>query len=323
MNSLQITPESKDGSKNERQKHLPAGIGRGGVEEVALGSGSRMLVTNYKLHSATLMEYISFPAVCGFGFCLSGDIFSHPAGFKAPDPVRSGQSALFHFDSGRMTETVGTRQVIRLNIMMAPEAFQNLLEKDPERTFPALHLLAHRPQRILGVLTPAMRNTILQILDCPYEGMTRDFFMESKALELIALKLDQLEEGKSRFRGRYALNNEDVDKTRYAAQLITRDLETPPNISELLGQVGMCRSKLHQCFREVYGMTPFDYLRHKRLETAERLLQHGELNVTQAAYAVGYSSLSHFTKAFKEHTGYLPGQCRKERSSDSIRSLQK
>jgi AraC-like DNA-binding protein len=35
------------------------------------------------------------------------------------------------------------------------------------------------------------------------------------------------------------------------------------------------------------------------------------MNVTEVAYAVGYLSLSHFTKVFAGHFGILPGQCLK------------
>jgi AraC-like DNA-binding protein len=70
----------------------------------------------------------------------------------------------------------------------------------------------------------------------------------------------------------------------------------------------MCRSKLFRCFRMVYGMTPFEYLRNRRLETAMDLLMDGRMNVAQAAYAVGFSCPSYFTKAFKKYFGHLPSK---------------
>ncbi|PIE48222.1 MAG: AraC family transcriptional regulator, partial [Gammaproteobacteria bacterium] len=80
--------------------------------------------------------------------------------------------------------------------------------------------------------------------------------------------------------------------------------------SELAANAGVCRSKLHKCFKQVYGLTPFDYARDKRLEKAKQMLRQGE-NVTQTAFQLGYSSPSHFAKAFKEHFGYLPLYCKK------------
>lgn len=314
MQKLNITPQNKGPVGDGHQMTLPSSLGRGGVMMHSLQTGFQLSVSDFKLESETMIEYSAFPAVIGFGFCLSGNISSHPAGFKDSAPIRSGQSALFHFDSHKMWETVGTERVIRLNIMMEPNTFKALLEKDHGHAYPALHRLIRHPCRVFGTLTPVMRATLLQILDCPYQGLARDFFLESKALELVAHKLDQLSEVKTGLPWRPGLKKDDVEKTRYAGELMTRDLENPPSVPELVNRVGMCRSRLHRCFREVYGMTPFDYLRHKRLEAAERLLRQGELNVTQAAYTVGYSSLSHFTKAFKQHTGFLPGQCRKKRT---------
>jgi AraC-like DNA-binding protein len=281
---------------------------------IALQSGIQLSISDFKLSSATMIEYGDFPTVFGFGFCLAGDISNHPDGFKDADPIRAGQSAAFHFDSRNMRETVGTRRVVRLNIMMEPQAFHALLERDEDGAFSALHRLKHRPQRVFGTLTPAMRCSLMQIMDCPYQGLTRAYFLESKVLELMACKLDQLESEQSRTGNRTGLRAEDIDRARYAGELMTRSLENPPGIAELASQVGMCQSRLYRCFKEVYGVTPFEYLRHKRLETARRLLDRNEMNVTHVAYTVGYSSLSHFTKAFKQHTGYLPGRRGKNRS---------
>ena len=49
------------------------------------------------------------------------------------------------------------------------------------------------------------------------------------------------------------------------------------------------------------------YLRTKRIDRAAELLKTGKANVTEAAMAVGYSSLSAFNKAFVEQMGCCPG----------------
>ncbi len=46
------------------------------------------------------------------------------------------------------------------------------------------------------------------------------------------------------------------------------------------------------------GMTIPQYVREVRIEKAAELLLRGRHNVTEAAMEVGYSSLSHFSKAF-------------------------
>ena len=53
-------------------------------------------------------------------------------------------------------------------------------------------------------------------------------------------------------------------------------------------------------------MTISAHLRQARLQRAAELLRGGGANVTEAAMAVGYSSLSHFSKAFAEAFGCCP-----------------
>jgi AraC-like DNA-binding protein len=43
------------------------------------------------------------------------------------------------------------------------------------------------------------------------------------------------------------------------------------------------------------------------MEKAAELLRSGDYNVTEAAFEVGYSSLSHFSQAFHETFGCCPG----------------
>lgn len=307
LQTLEIRPQAEIAMGSETTVPLARGMGRGSVRMLDLDSGIRLSISDYKLNKSTMMTYGDFPAVLGFGFCLSGHISSRPEGFGA-DIIRAGQSAVFHLATGSMEETVGTDPVLRLNIMLAPERCQEIFGSASDQLPLSLEKLFSSPGRSFAQLTPAMHNAILQILDCPFQGLTRDLFLKGKVLELMALKLDAMDAAMPLCSQGKRLKDEDIDRTRCAAQLLTRDMENPPGVSELGRQVGICQSKLHKCFREVYGMTPFDYLRHKRLEKAERLLRHGKLNVTEAAGAVGYSSLSHFSKAFKQFTGYLPGQ---------------
>ncbi|MEL6332487.1 MAG: helix-turn-helix transcriptional regulator, partial [Cyanobacteria bacterium J06626_26] len=71
-------------------------------------------------------------------------------------------------------------------------------------------------------------------------------------------------------------------------------------------KVGTNRLKLNQGFHQVYGTTPFRYLRACRLTQARRLLTTSDLPVESVAAAVGYSSRNHFAKAFRQQVGLNP-----------------
>ena len=96
------------------------------------------------------------------------------------------------------------------------------------------------------------------------------------------------------------------DRVERTKELLARDLANPPTL-EMLGQeVGCSPFYLSRIFSREVGLTIPQYLRNLRMERAAELLRSGRYNVTEAATEVGYSSLSHFSKAFCETIGCCP-----------------
>lgn len=91
-----------------------------------------------------------------------------------------------------------------------------------------------------------------------------------------------------------------------AQEILQSDLENPPSLGELGKMVGCSPFYLSRMFRQETGVTISAYLRRLRLDRAAELIRAGEANVTEAAMTVGYSSLSHFSKAFAETFGCCP-----------------
>ncbi|SDE65325.1 helix-turn-helix domain-containing protein [Rhodospira trueperi] len=63
------------------------------------------------------------------------------------------------------------------------------------------------------------------------------------------------------------------------------------------------------------GTSVHAHLRAVRLAAAMAMLGSGR-SMTETAYAVGYSSLSHFSKAFRDHAGASPCDWAKRCSGD-------
>jgi AraC family transcriptional regulator len=72
-------------------------------------------------------------------------------------------------------------------------------------------------------------------------------------------------------------------------------------------------SRFHFCraFKKSTGLTPHEWLRHRRMEQAMTMLRDPALQVTDIAGIQGYATLTAFCVAFKRHTGSTPGEWRK------------
>jgi AraC family transcriptional regulator, transcriptional activator of the genes for pyochelin and ferripyochelin receptors len=157
-----------------------------------------------------------------------------------------------------------------------------------------------------GQLSPVMDAAIHQLLNCPYSGTLGLIYRESKTLELIAHKLAQIESAAQPASEVMKLRLDDVERVRFAKEVLARNLENPPRLFDLARTVGTSHTQLNKGFRKMYGTSVFGYLRKLRLEEARQLLEKGNMNVTEAAVSVGYNSISSFTRAFSDHFGLNP-----------------
>ncbi|EFN9880081.1 AraC family transcriptional regulator [Escherichia coli] len=62
----------------------------------------------------------------------------------------------------------------------------------------------------------------------------------------------------------------------------------------------------YQHFRQLAGMSSLRYQKWLRLNEARRLMLNEHYDVTTAAYAVGYESLSHFSREYSRIFGESP-----------------
>lgn len=152
-------------------------------------------------------------------------------------------------------------------------------------------------------MTSEMHQVINQILSCPHGGQMRRTYLEGKALELVALAVRGLNHLDATS---YPLVGEDLDCIYQAGKILACSLNDPPSIETLARRVGLNRLKLNQGFHQVYGTTPFRYLRYCRLALAEHLLTTSNLAIEAVAHKVGYTSRSNFATAFRQLFGLNP-----------------
>ena len=147
------------------------------------------------------------------------------------------------------------------------------------------------------------RAVVASLAEPPVAKAAQVLWYHSKALELMAHFLFAPKDPEFFCMRQKRVARERVERTK---ELLARDLANPPTL-EMLGQeVGCSPFHLSRIFSREVGLTIPQFLRNLRMERAAELLRSGRYNVTEAATEVGYSSLSHFSKAFCETIGCCP-----------------
>ncbi|KAM3096807.1 helix-turn-helix domain-containing protein [Phormidesmis sp. 146-12] len=153
--------------------------------------------------------------------------------------------------------------------------------------------------------TTAMQATLQQILQCPFQGLTQQMYLEGKVWELIALHFAQTAKT-DLDRVPKPLRSDDIERIHYAKEVLVARLDEPPSLIELARLVGINDCKLKVGFRQVFGTTVFGYLQDYRMERSRQLLESGDLSIAEAARAVGLVNRSHFAIAFRKKFGANP-----------------
>jgi AraC-like DNA-binding protein len=96
------------------------------------------------------------------------------------------------------------------------------------------------------------------------------------------------------------------DPVKRAVQLLRERLDQPLDLASIARQVGVSPHHLSRKVSDETGSTLQRHLRRLRIERACEALDSKRMNVTEVALEVGYQSLSHFAKAFREETGRSP-----------------
>jgi AraC family transcriptional regulator len=125
--------------------------------------------------------------------------------------------------------------------------------------------------------------------------------VEGLLLELVA-SASRLQEGAPE-RGRPRWLEE-------ARERIHDELPLRPALSGLAEAVGVHPVTLARAFRQAYGCTVGEYIRHLRIERAAHQLAGTERPLAEIALAAGFSDQSHFSNLFRHYIGLSPSKFR-------------
>ena len=152
------------------------------------------------------------------------------------------------------------------------------------------------------------RMAIEALLNHTYTDTLENIFINAQTQILLLYSMDCMlgEKEESAFTCKFLANEADREKIIKAREILLQHIGEPITIKALSRKVAINECYLKKGFKEIFGTTIFDFYQSQRMEHAKYLLYDKGLSVTEVSLLLGYSSISHFSTAFKKHTGIKP-----------------
>lgn len=107
-----------------------------------------------------------------------------------------------------------------------------------------------------------------------------------------------------------------VQRVARAVAILRTEFAQALPVERLAAEAGMSPSSFHQHFRAVTSLSPLQFQKQLRLIEARRLMLAEGISASGAAFAVGYESVSQFTREYGRMFGLPP-----VRDTDAVRSM--
>lgn len=153
-----------------------------------------------------------------------------------------------------------------------------------------------------------VRGVIELLMNHSYTDTMENIFINAQTQMLLLHTMDCIggSDEKVEFTCKFLENEADREKISLAREILLQHIGEPLTIKELSRKAAINECYLKKGFKEMYGVTIFDFYQSQRMEHAKYLLYEKSLTVTDVSAQLGYSSISHFSTAFKKHTGLKP-----------------
>ncbi len=239
-------------------------------------------------------------------------------GCKKQMAFHSGmRTAIFDTEVRGVAETDESTEIQSLYIYIALEKILAFAGEDQRH--PVARLLS-RTEGEHGyvkpsVISPALMTVVHELFRCNFHGVAKKMFIEGKILEILAHEIDSVDAPCVRSTN---FDKDDIRQLQKAREIMMKNMISPPSTEELARMVGLNPKKVKLGFRRLYNTTVFGFLRQYRMEQARMMFETHEANVTEAASAVGYTNISHFSAAFRNHFGIRPSDYLKSHKTAAI-----
>ena len=117
----------------------------------------------------------------------------------------------------------------------------------------------------------------------------------------------------------FGINESDSndDFLKQYIHIVKANLSNPDfDVPVIYETLGMSRTNFYRKVKAVTGLSPIDLIKNIRLEIAAKLLKESNLNISEIAQQVGFSSRSYFARSFKSVYGMSPTEYQESENPD-------
>tara|TARA_R110002020_G_scaffold275057_1_gene490306 strand:- start:18 stop:941 length:924 start_codon:yes stop_codon:yes gene_type:complete len=96
------------------------------------------------------------------------------------------------------------------------------------------------------------------------------------------------------------------NRMAHVIEYIKKNIREIISLDDLASQACMSKAHFIRTFKQDLGLTPMEFVLHKRLELAKQYLKSGGFQVQEVCYMSGFRNITYFIRAFKQEFGLTP-----------------
>ena len=281
------------------QFDLPHDFGQASIHELQLTKGLHFVLSHYRLNSEISMDAEllqarlqhrrtgDFPSLLVNFFIAQGEQ-------QEENIVVPAKTSVFHIHFN-----IHHDYIIDLS--------RNLSEDLPATIISLLNGTIMDCTADIGKSKSKILYSVTRLLHNRQKGIAYNMYLESKALEILTQIFEHFtsEESGDDIK-KFSLKETDKEKIKAAKKWVQENIEEHISIKELSRIVGLNESYLKRGFKEMFGITIYEFTQDERIVKSKMLLATRQFTVSEIANKMGYSCLSHFSVNFKKYTGVNP-----------------
>lgn len=156
-----------------------------------------------------------------------------------------------------------------------------------------------------GLLEQLVRTLVRQFeSDLPPDSLYTESLTQSLLLHLI-----HRHSGRT-VASRHGLHFISEPRVERAVEFIHANLSQALSLVQIASEADLNTSQFCNVFKNVMGLTPYQYVLRQRVERALALLKETTLPVSEIALQTGFADQSHLTRMLRRHQGVTPHQVR-------------